>query len=185
MSHTDREPKLAYSPAVLEQVPIFKGLGDHERLQLARLASTLLFQPGEYVLRQGEIDQKLWLIISGQCEVLRSRGPGDKSAVRLALLGPYENFGEMSFFDRAEHSASVRATTAVELLCIEYRDFKGLLESGSPAACKLAINAIGSVAERLRRMDDWVIRLLSNGAAQPRVEEWENFRKQLFSGWKL
>ena len=82
----------------------------------------------------------------------------------LATLEPYNNFGEMSFFHPAPHSASVRAQTQVKLLYIERSKYDQLLTE-EPACCsKLAMNTVASLADRLRRMDEWVDELLSKSA---------------------
>lgn len=185
MSQLDRKPNLSYDHTTLERVPVFQGLSSDERHQLAAIAHTVLFQPGEYVLREGEVEQKLWIVIAGQCEVLRAGTDTSHPPVRLAVLERLDNFGEMSFFHSAAHSASVRAITALELLCIERNEFNALIDLGNQAAFKVALNVVRSLSERLRRMDQWVAQLLAGNGAAHHVDEWENFRQQLFNRWSL
>jgi CRP-like cAMP-binding protein len=173
-----------YDVRLLQNVPLFRGLSDAERREIADRAHLVHFQPGEYVLREGETRQRLWIILAGQCEVLRHGAQPDQPPVLLAVLDPYDNFGEMSFFDRAAHAASIRAATALELLCLEREAFDALFNNGSQAASKLVQNVAATMARRLRHMDAWVTRLLRSETHAPRVKEWENFRQQLFQGWK-
>jgi len=210
------------SADVLRQVPIFKGMNDTERRQLAESASVVPFRDGDLVLEQGKTSQNLWILLEGECEVfknadgaatagLKASGAAACDGVRLALLTPYSNFGEMSFFQSAPHSANVRAATAVKLLRIERGDYNELVADGASAAYKLACNAIDSLAERLRRMDEWVAELMRAGQATaaviqaaappgapagpptgqptgqpaPHVAEWDRFRDKLFTGWNL
>ena len=42
---------------------------------------------------------------------------------------------------------------------------------------RLAANTIGSLAERMRHMDDWVVELLAHKPADPRVPEWNELRR--------
>ncbi len=47
------------------------------------------------------------------------------------------------------------------------------------------MNTVASLADRLRRMDEWVDELVSRGQANQRVPEWNRLRATLFDGWKL
>ncbi len=184
---------------LFKQIPIFRGLSLEECQRLADVVSLHDFAPGETVIKQGEQSQRLWVLLEGKCEVFHhldgeSEHPGGDKApnasangepIVLATLDPYSNFGEMSFFHPAPHSASVRAKTAVKLLAIERSKYDRLCERESSAACKLAMNTVASLADRLRRMDEWVDELVSRGQANQRVPEWNRLRATLFDGWKL
>ena len=185
------------SAEMLRKIPIFGRMNDTERRQLAEIGETVSYAPGDVILRQGGSSQNLWVVLVGNCEVVKDPDANQTRAkeVRLAMLEPYSNFGEMSFFHPAPHSASVRAQSAVKLLRIERADYEELVEEGASAAYKLSCNAIDSLAERLRRMDEWVAELLlaaapgaeaaSDGVVSERVPEWSRFRDKLFTGWNL
>ena len=50
----------------------------------------------------------------------------------------------------------------------------------------MAYNMIENLAGRVRCMDDWVTRLMTDGTQEDRkVSEWSNFRDKLFVDWKL
>jgi CRP-like cAMP-binding protein len=146
------------------------------------------FPTGAEVLRQGAACQNLWVMLDGECEVVKQLpdGPGTHEVV-LATLKPLENFGEMSFFQAAPHSAAVRARGPVKLLRLKRKDYDKLLEHGNGAAYKLAYNTVHSLAERLRRMDDWVATLLAESAKGKKKPpgEWSHFRDQLLKAWNL
>ena len=102
------------------------------------------------------------------------------------ILEPGGVFGEISFFDAAPHSASVRAMSEVEVMRLTREKYDLLCEIGMGAACKIAVSTIGVVAERLRRMDAWVRDLVE----QPEVavhhkEEWKEFRAKLYADWQF
>jgi CRP/FNR family transcriptional regulator, cyclic AMP receptor protein len=181
---------------VLVQIPIFRGISPAECTRLGKLIAVHEYGPGDIVINQGEQSRRLWVLLEGKCEVfhhLDEAAPVPKTNNRLpaagptvlATLEPYSNFGEMSFFHPAPHSASVRAKTTVKLLSLERSQYDELCQQESPAACKLAINTVASLAERLRRMDEWVDELVSRGQANQRVPEWNRLRATLFDGWKL
>jgi CRP/FNR family transcriptional regulator, cyclic AMP receptor protein len=175
------------SDKLLEQIPFFRGLNEAECRQLGNIARVEKFAPGEMVLRQGQSSRNLWAVLEGKCEVVRHKehlGSPDESVV-LAVLEPYSHFGEMSFFNPAPHSASVRAQTALKLLRIARSDYDELIKDGVAAAYKLTYNAVESLANRLRRMDEWIVECTNQNPVGERVPEWSSFRDKLFSGWNL
>lgn len=167
----------------------FRRLEEDECRQLLDLAQERHFAPGEQVIEQGGRSQELWILLDGKCEVVK-HSQHDGPLV-LAQLEPQSVFGEMSFFSPAPHSASVVAKTQVRLLSIPRMQYERLLADGSTAAYKLAYNVVQSLADRLRRMDDWVTELAASGdrtngqSQQQHVPEWHEFRKKLFETWNL
>jgi CRP-like cAMP-binding protein len=178
---------LAVTYDIIQKIPMFRGLCEKEARQLAQIVGVAELGPGETVIEQGAQSQRLWVLLEGKCEVWHTLNgaPPKAEPVMLATLEPYNNFGEMSFFHPAPHSASVRAQTPVKLLYIDRSKYDRLLEE-EPACCsKLAINTVASLADRLRRMDEWVDELVSKTAVSQRVPEWNRLRATLFDGWTL
>jgi CRP-like cAMP-binding protein len=74
----------------------------------------------------------------------------------------------------------------VTVLRIERGDFDELVEEGASAASKLACNVINVLAERLRRMDEWVVTLVQDDQPpEPQTGDWARFRERLLSGWNV
>ena len=172
---------------VLQKIPMFRGLSEAEAEHLTQIVGIAEFGPAKDVIEQGAQSQRLWVLLEGQCEVWHKLNgqPPKAEPVMLATLEPYSNFGEMSFFHPAPHSASVRAKTPVKLLYIERANYDRLLAEQPGCCSKLAINTVASLADRLRRMDEWVDELVSKSAASQRVPEWNRLRATLFDGWTL
>jgi CRP-like cAMP-binding protein len=175
------------SQDIWSRIPIFNGLTCEECAFLGSICDKVEHQVGELVLEQGTRRPALWVLLEGKCDVVRNFATPDRppESVVLATLEPYANFGEMSFFHDAPHSAHVRAATDVALLRIERRRFNELVEEHSAAACKLTLNTVHSLAERLRRMDQWIAELAAAGKLNNRVREWSQLREQLFDAWSL
>ena len=91
-------------------------------------------------------------------------------------------FGEMSFFNPAPHSASVRAVTGVEVFRLARDKYDMLLRVGSLAAYKLALNTVAVLSDRLRRMDEWACNRVETGEATHH-EARREFQSKLPSGW--
>jgi CRP-like cAMP-binding protein len=174
------------SSEVFKKIPIFRGFSSGEWKLLLDIAEVGEFSPGDVILAQGERSQRLCVLLEGFCEVYHTlAGDNVSEPTTLATLEPLANFGEMSFFHPAPHSASVRAKTAVKLLTIERSKYDALCKQHATAACKLALNTVESLAERLRRMDEWVDELVHRGQANQKIPEWNRLRATLFDGWKL
>jgi CRP-like cAMP-binding protein len=66
------------------------------------------FQAGDILFRPGDPSDCAYLLESGQVEILR----GDEGrALRVALIGPGEVFGEMALVEERPHAMTARAVT--------------------------------------------------------------------------
>jgi CRP-like cAMP-binding protein len=170
----------------LRRIPLFEGFTGDEFERLEKVAKISKFAPGDLVLRQGDRSQDLWVVLEGRCEVVfENAGAEAQEPIVLATLEAMSHFGEMSFFHDAPHSASVRAKTDVRLLRLTRSQFDDLLRAHSTVACKLAVNVVRSLAERMRRMDQWVVELKNASSRGQNVAEWAELQEKLFEGWQL
>src|SRR3712207_8997931 len=87
---------------LLRSVAIFKDLDDGELARVSEVCKEERFAPGEYVFREGEQGNRLYLIVEGDVRISRVMpGSGEEA---LAVLKPGALFGEMAVFDRSERS---------------------------------------------------------------------------------
>jgi len=163
--------------------PIFRDMTLDEREQVLGLLEHHSYAKGDVILREGNLNQILWIVVHGKCEVFKTAGKGKER--QLAVLEPGAVFGEMSFFEQAPHSASVRALTDVELMSLPRARYDALRETPSLAACKIASSLNTVLAQRLRRMDEWTCRLLERPEAANHREEWQEFRAKLYTDWQF
>jgi len=171
---------------VLQQIPLFAGMTANECQQMANISLVTKYEAGEVILRQGKSTRNLWIVLDGSCEVIKYLDGAEDKPTVLAEFGLYCNFGEMSFFEDRPQSATVRAKTPMMLLQIRREAFDALAEQAEGAAYKLALNAITSLAQRLRQMSEWVAKLSAAAPAEAeRVPEWSQLRERLFDKWNL
>src|SRR5512139_2053221 len=100
-------PTAPATTELLRESHLFDGISDGVVDRLAKELPTELAHPGELVITEGELAAHMFLVLSGEVEVLH-KGDGDHD-VRLALLGPGDWIGEMAILDVLPRSASVRA----------------------------------------------------------------------------
>jgi CRP-like cAMP-binding protein len=103
------------------------------------------FTNKQILIREGDIQQKIFWILEG--EVYITRRMGEKYKV-LATLGKGEFIGEMSFFDKSVRSATVIAKGAVHALEFTKENFADIY-SASPLWTK---RLLVSLSKRINLM---------------------------------
>jgi len=164
----------------LASLPIFQGMSDDERGELLAVARRVEVSAGDHIITQGKMLRNLWFILEGQCEVTRRTEGGCQ--LNLATLEPHTQFGEMSFFHAAPHSADVIARTDMQLLRLSREDYDALLKAGNPVAYRLAMNSLEQLSDRLRRTDEWITNLVCGENHKPTPSEGTSFREMRLSG---
>jgi NADH dehydrogenase len=91
------------------------------------------FEPGQLVFSEGELGDRVYILLSGRAEVVRRalNGAGGRGEEIVAVLGPGECFGEMALLDSAPRSATIRCIEPMTVLSIPKREF-GLLAANVP-----------------------------------------------------
>jgi monovalent cation:H+ antiporter, CPA1 family len=105
--------------AFLRSFPLFEGMSDAQRRQLARALRTHHIEPGTVLLRKGEVSSCVYFIASGAVELERK---GQKFR-----LGRGEFFGHIGLLTRQPRSAMISAISHCTLLSLDEVRFKRLL----------------------------------------------------------
>lgn len=150
---------------LLALVPLFDGLSDADRGDLANRLEEKRFKAGERVFAKGQAGASMYLVLSGAVQVFL---PPQSNAPRVVLkdLRMGEYFGELSLLDDKPRSASAEATVDSVLLELTRDEFTAHLVSSKGAA--LAI--LAEMAERLRETNAMVGQHVSTNAVKE-VEE--------------
>lgn len=167
----------------LECCALFNGLSRDGLVHLFDLVETKSFPAGEAILKQGLQYRSLWAILRGRCEVVRDCGNGHDQ--QLAVLEPGGIFGEMSFFQEAPHSATVRALTDVETVRLTPAGFEKLKAVDQEAAFVIVSNLVRLLSDRLRRMDNWTCELVDSSPDGRHHAEWQEFQSKLYTDWSF
>jgi NADH dehydrogenase len=85
------------------------------------------FAAGEYVVRQGDFGDKLYIVKAGEVEVLKSRDGAPDERVATLKAGDY--FGEMALLSGAPRTATVRSLTPLDVMVVGREDFLALIGS--------------------------------------------------------
>ena len=101
------------------------------------------YKDGEVIIRQGESGNCMYVIQSGEVEVIRDNNGKE---VRLAVRKEGDFFGEMALFSREVRSATIRALGDARILTV---DRKNLLNSIQKDP-SLAFRIIETLSKRIR-----------------------------------
>ncbi len=136
----------------MEQYPSLTLLGELPAGALERLMGITLEQQvimGQRVVEAGSRPAAIYVVLEGLMEAVHPDVPEP-----LALLGPGEVFGEMSFIHGTEASADVRARENSLLLVVPVKALE-LLMAEHPGSAVHVLRALAvTLAQRLRRSND-------------------------------
>jgi CRP-like cAMP-binding protein len=102
-----------------------KFLTAEDRVRVMARAERLRFEPEQVILAQGEHRHALFVLESGEARVERRH---DEVCLEIARLSAGEIFGEMSFVEEFEASASVVADTACEVSVVGAEHVRAMIE---------------------------------------------------------
>jgi flavin-dependent dehydrogenase len=114
------------------------------------------YRAGDVIVRQGEVGDNMYVIQSGQVEVVQSQ---DGQDIRLAVLKEQDIFGEMALFQKETRSATIRALTNVRLLTVDKRIFlKRVHEDPS-----FVFAVLQKMSQRIRSLNSELTQIKSGG----------------------
>ncbi|HET9959742.1 MAG TPA: cyclic nucleotide-binding domain-containing protein [Polyangiaceae bacterium] len=152
------EPPLTHTE--LKNIGLFGGLNDQVMGYLAANLRVEAPEPGQTLFREGEAATAMYVVISGEVEVLKRSRHGIEA--RVAVLGPNDWFGEMSIVDIQPRSATVRALAACRLARITPQDLDGLYRHDVRSYAIVILNLARELSRRLRVADGIVADLIAN-----------------------
>jgi CRP-like cAMP-binding protein len=129
-----------------KRVPLFANLSPGDIKQVAALAEEVSFGNEDIIVRQGELGDVMFIIVSGEVRVSASN---HQKEIELARRRTGEFIGEMALISKEPRSATVTAVGDVRTLSINQRNFESLLRDRPDAS--LAVIQI--LCERLKQAD--------------------------------
>lgn len=134
LAAVDREARVPTRQLeLLRGIPMFSPLPSKTLERLAHALRVELAEPGEDVVREGEVGDRFYVVDAGEAEVLgRTLGPGDW-------------FGEIALLRDVPRTATVTARTPLALYALERDEFLAAVTGSAPA--RAAADVV--VSERL------------------------------------
>ncbi len=105
-----------------------------------------LYRDGDAIVRQGELGDCMYVVQSGEVEVVQTTSGGEQ---RLAVLGTGDFFGEMAVFEKEVRSATVRAHGEARALKVDKRTLLRRIKEDP----LLAVNLLQTLSHRIRELN--------------------------------
>ena len=116
--------------SILRKLKFFHDFSHSEIMEVLRASAWQDYPIGEEIVREGEMDDRFYIIVSGSATVMR----GGRS---VGTMEAGECFGETSYVRGAKRMATIQALTDVTLMKVS----STLLEQSS-ASCQLRFNRV-------------------------------------------
>ncbi|MCF8061561.1 MAG: cyclic nucleotide-binding domain-containing protein [Deltaproteobacteria bacterium] len=131
----------------LSRVPLFALLKREELEGLAEQTEEHRVEAGTVIIREGDLDRRMFMIISGRASVVIGLGsPRERTLVELGACG---YFGEMALIDDLVRSASVLALEETRLLSLQ----AGTLLDSIGSYPSLAMELLQTMSRRVRALE--------------------------------
>ncbi len=113
--------------------------------------SVVEYEPNEFVFKQGDSGDLMYLVQDGEVEVLQDLG-GHENQVAVLERGDF--FGEMAVLEEEPRTHSVRALSVAKLVKIDRAGFKSMLTRNA----EIAVRMIRKLSMRLMSAEDMLVR---------------------------
>ncbi|XP_071085205.1 cyclic nucleotide-gated channel alpha-3-like [Haliotis cracherodii] len=125
----------------LKRVEIFQATEAGFLCELVLRLRPVLFSPGDYICRKGEVGKEMYIVNRGRLHVV-----ADNGKTVLATLKPGSYFGEISILNMGtagnRRTASVRSVGYSDLFCLAKKDLWDVLKEYPAARVKLEAIAV-------------------------------------------
>src|SRR4051812_17124051 len=112
---------------LLAALPAFAGLPDEVRSVVAGTFEVLDVPFGAAIVREGEPADSFYVLAAGTARVVKQTPDGGEVVLNVLRRG--DPFGEGGLLDETTRSATVRASSAAQVLCLHRSVFSGLARS--------------------------------------------------------
>jgi len=149
----------ASSRVELADSELLSEFGKDEIATLGPFFQTTEIPAEEYIFRCGDQGEELFVIISGDVEVLLPYSK--RRRLRLAKFGPGMTVGEIAFLEPGPRTADARASEDCELAVLKHDALKRLCHQHQELGMRLLLSLGHDLSQDLRRTDAELRRLAS------------------------
>lgn len=115
-----------HDDALLRRTSLFKLLPDGIFEKIVPLMQDEHYEFGEIIVKEGDPADSFYVLTSGRARAIKATEGGQELA--LGSLKPGDSFGEAALAEGGTRSASVRCSTAVDVVRLDRTDFLQLVE---------------------------------------------------------
>ncbi|EAR94842.2 cation channel family protein (macronuclear) [Tetrahymena thermophila SB210] len=108
---------------ILKKFNIFNCFSQQSINKLVFQMKEIIVSPGEVIFSEGDRDDSIYLITSGQIQILQNTAQKSCSIFQLKTLSENQIFGEIAFFSQMPRTATAKSLNLSTLYKIERKDF--------------------------------------------------------------
>src|SRR5437773_7237756 len=123
---------------LLKRVPLFSKLDKKGLQELSYIADELDLPAGKEMATEGDRGREFFVLLKGEADVT-------KGGQRINTMKEGDFFGEIALVTKMPRTATVTATTDVDVLVITERDFGSLLKHSE----EVGLSVAEALAERM------------------------------------
>lgn len=124
---------------ILKSADLFASVPDEDLAEIAPYLTPVYLDPGETIIREGEIGDELYIVVAGEVKV-------ERGGAEITRLGERAVIGELAALDPEPRNASVSAVRPTQLLGLSNQHLLALFE----ANVEIASGVISSLIRRIR-----------------------------------
>ncbi len=147
--HVARSRELELKTSILREVFLFRSLDPQNILRIVNASTLVQCSSGEVVVRQGEPEVSLYIILDGSFDV-------EINGQNISQLRRGNHFGEMALLTRQPRSATVRAATNGRVLRLAADDFHRFVQAHPQDGVGMVTALAQELSERLRQTNQFL-----------------------------
>jgi diguanylate cyclase (GGDEF)-like protein len=136
----DQDASVKKSVELMSKLDTFEGLDHHQLIEIAELGDVYEFGPDVVLFREGDVGDKMFIIVQGSLEVTSKLRP------QVFLLGVGEVLGEIGLLDGLPRTATVTTADNCLLLGLTREQLETTLDS----APKFVLNIMTVTNRKIR-----------------------------------
>ncbi|MEM7270403.1 MAG: Npt1/Npt2 family nucleotide transporter [Pseudomonadota bacterium] len=129
---------------ILKSADLFSDVPDEDLSDIAPYLASVYLDPDETVIKEGEMGDELYILVSGAVRV-------ERNGASVTELSAGDVFGDLAALDPEPRAATVIATSPSHVLALSNEHLLALLESN----VEIAAGIISTLVRRLRRSQQY------------------------------
>ncbi|MEW6675773.1 MAG: cyclic nucleotide-binding domain-containing protein [Nitrospirota bacterium] len=165
---------------ILRSIPIFAGIKDEALHSLVSVLKEERFLKGEYIIREGDYTNTMYILRSGEVEVRKVINRESNRYKTLAILEEGDIFGEMAVFGEEFRTADVITREDSILWKMDYSDLSNIIEADPVSGVRLLQVIITILIARIKSLNRELATLYEIGRLIPETKDLEGLTGVVF-----
>lgn len=136
---------------IISKTYLFSMVKKRDIKRLAKMAQSQVFRKGEVIIKEGERDARVFILVQGDVDVVIGLGTPQEKVI--GHFGPDSCFGEMAVLDDHVRTASIVAVRDTQVLSLNQLNLREEIFKNP----SIAIELIQSLSRRLREVHEMMI----------------------------